>query len=79
MTGAGRRPNQIDFLALDRRESKRQAGAEPARKATLPRPPRMGLTPVHLGVFEHRPWGQHAPPRGILCQGPQLESQFYPY
>lgn len=74
MTGAGRRPNQIDFLALHGRGGPSagpgdQQGRRHSGAATD------GPDSVHLGVSEDRPLGQRAPPHGIQHQGPRLQSQ----
>lgn len=66
MTGAGKTPNQTDFLALDRhgRVPAPGLGAGPGRRHSGAIAD--GPDSVRPGVFEDRPLGgQCAPPRGI--------------
>lgn len=74
MTGAGRRPNQRDFLPSDRR------GGPSARLGDRQERRHSGATvdgpdSVCLGVCEDRASGQRAPPRETWNQGPWFKSQ----
>lgn len=74
MTGAGRRPNQRDFRALDGcggpsarlgdRQGRRHSGATAD-----------GPDSVRLGVFEDTASGQCAPPREMRNRGPRFKSK----
>lgn len=74
MTGAGRRPNQRDFLASDRR------GGPSARPGDRQGRRHSGATAdgpdsVCLGVCEDRASGQGTPPRETWNPGPRFKSQ----
>lgn len=73
MTGAGRRPNQIDF---QERDGHGGPSARPGdQQGSTLWSHTDGPGSVCLGVSEDRPLGRCAPLHGIWNQGPQFKSQ----